>query len=87
MNLWTTGPAGELVLEFYAPTRPLSINRSNGLHWGARRNLVNPWRDMALLATLRPRLHPSRWWSGEPAPLPIQLELPFRTRVRPDPHN
>lgn len=76
-----------LVLSFPAPTRPLSINRSNGLHWGARTKLLNPWKDMALVHARSQKAH--RWMRLHRGPVPVSIlvDLPFRTANRRDPHN
>lgn len=91
MILWTIGEEpGHLVLEFPAPTEPVSINKANTLHWAARVRLLGPWRDLtrqvaqlALTAYLRERRD---WWPKD-QPVNIQVALPFRTAVRRDPHN
>jgi hypothetical protein len=72
-----------LVLTFHAPTVPLSINRAHQLHWAARRRLTDPWRDMATV--LMRQVIRGRWVNVRP--VTIQVDLPFRTRGRRDPHN
>lgn len=84
---WGPGPDGELVLTFSAPTPPLSINKAHSLHWAARRKQTDPWRDTAIIVTRQARMQKARWWAAFPQPVTIQMDLPFRTGVRKDPHN
>lgn len=78
-----------LVLEFPAPSLPLSENRSRSLHWAARNRLLHPWRDAArtsCVATPATR-GVLRRLRAEPVPVVIDVTLPFRTGQRRDPHN
>lgn len=37
-------------------TAPLSANHLRGLHWGAARRLINPWRDSAIVLARKARI-------------------------------
>jgi hypothetical protein len=71
-----------LTLEFLQPTRPLSVNEANRLHWAARKRRLDDW-GMAVLA---------EWCAIRPAPevgrpVSIQVTLTFPRAGRRDPHN
>lgn len=77
-------------LTFTAPTRPLSINKSNGMHFAARRRLLDPWEDAAWATARNARFAMARevrqvQWT--PVPVTVQVVLPFHTRARRDAHN
>lgn len=77
-----------LDLEFTAPTRPLSVNRSNGMHYRARARLLDPWKDAAWALAhnwdVRRRRARTLW---TPVPITVQVVLPFRQANRRDAHN
>jgi hypothetical protein len=71
-----------LTLEFNQPTRPLSINEANRLHWAARKRRLDDW-GMAVLVewcAIRPLPQVGR-------PVNIQVTLTFPRAGRRDPHN
>lgn len=70
-----------IVLTFEQPTRPLSINEGNRLHWAERRRRLQPW---ALCTAAAYRQEPR---TGEPVPVLIRIELTFARAGRRDPHN
>lgn len=75
-------------LTFTAPTTPLSINRANGMHHGARRRLLKPWHDAAWATGRNHRSQAARTPVGRLVePITVQVVLPFRTANRRDPHN
>lgn len=79
---------GAVDMEFTAPTVPLSINRANGMHYGARGRLLKPWKDVAWALGRNYRSQAARTPVGRPlVPITVQVVLPFRTNTRRDPHN
>lgn len=83
-------------LTFTAPTRPLSVNRSNGMHYRARARLLDPWKDVAWAlarnaliqeAARRREMYKNAAWRAVPAPITVQVVLPFRQANRRDAHN
>ena len=78
-----------LVLDFTAPSVPLSENRSRSLHWAARNRLLHPWRDATRIsATATPeRRRIVERLRTQPQPITVDVALPFRDRRRRDPHN
>lgn len=82
-------PEGRLILSFPAPTVPMSINKARGRHWRANAKLTEPWRDISILAMRQglARLYAENALTRNARPLYIQVELPFRTVNRRDPHN
>ena len=79
---------GAVDLEFTAPTRPLSINRANGMHFAARRRLLEPWKDVAWALGHNYRREAARTPQGRPTgPITVQVVLPFRQANRRDAHN
>ena len=71
-----------LILEFSQPTRPLSINEANRLHWAARKRRLDDW-GMAVVAEWR-AISPTPEVNG---PVTIQVTLTFPRAGRRDPHN
>jgi crossover junction endodeoxyribonuclease RusA len=73
-----------MILTFACPTRPLSVNVSNGRHWASNRRLTDPWKD-ATFWTTRSAMARGRWTVQRP--ITVQVDLPFRGARRRDPHN
>jgi hypothetical protein len=74
-----------MILTFHAPTRPLSINESNKMHWAERRRRLDPWR-MAVRAAWRVADADERE-SVFGRPVHIQVTIPFQRAGRRDPSN
>lgn len=69
-------------LTFQAPTRPLSINESNRLHWAERGRRLNPWK-LAVMDAWR-NLTPK---PVAVCPVTVHVTIPFERAGRRDPHN
>jgi crossover junction endodeoxyribonuclease RusA len=82
----TTTKPPELVLEFQAPTQPMSENAARGLHWAKARKALKPWHDAAWAATRNQITRGRVPWLGHRA-VTIQASIPFTTHRRRDPHN
>lgn len=73
-----------IVLELGAiPAEPLSLNKSNKLHWAERRRLTDPWKHLAWATALNAHLA----HAVQETPCVVTVHIPFRTRARRDPHN
>jgi hypothetical protein len=81
---------GPLVLEFRAPTTPLSQNEAKGRHWGRVRRDLSPWKD-ATWAMARNAIVQGRWYPAvappQHVPITVQVTIPFRTNRGRDAHN
>lgn len=75
-----------LIIEFDAPTTPVSTNRANRLHWAHRHRLLKPWRYAAFDATIKAPLSSIRSLASHEK-LVVTVHLPFKTNRRRDPHN
>ncbi len=71
-----------LILTFAQPSRPMSINEANRLHWAARRRRLEDW-GLAAAAAFR---HSADRWAV-PVPVTVQVGLTFPRAGRRDPHN
>ena len=74
-----------LILTFQAPTRPLSINESNGMHWAARTRRLKPWRTLTHYAYKHTDMEDREDVQGKP--VRIEIIIPFPKKARRDPHN
>lgn len=78
-----TDPAA-VELRFKAPSRPLSINQANRMHWAAKRRDLEPWRQLCQIAWRQNRAY---WWKVKNKPVLVKVYLPFPDERRRDPHN
>lgn len=73
----------ELNFSFEQPNVPLSLNKSNSMHWATRRRHMEPWRSLIRVAyakaTMREEL--------VIGPLEISFSFSFARNGRRDPHN
>jgi len=72
-------------LSFIAPTRPLSINESNRMHWASRKRRLDPWRLCVRAAYNLAK--PSEVSAVKNKPLTIEVTLSFPRAGRRDAHN
>ena len=85
---WELGGDGELTLTFPAPAEPVSVNDTKGRHWAAVSARTDPWRDLAHVVSRQGLAGYARAREVWPAQaITVQVDLPFRTRRRRDPHN
>jgi hypothetical protein len=75
-----------LVVEFRAPTVPVSVNETNGRHWSVLAKRTGPWRDVAQAHLRNARVRGAVPWEGQ-VPVTVHLALPFAKAARRDPHN
>ena len=73
----------ELTLSFEQPNTPLSLNKSNSMHWASRRRHIEPWRTMIRLAYTKATLHEELGIG----PVEIAFTFTFARNGRRDPHN
>lgn len=76
---------GYYVIDFPAPTPPVSINKTRRAHWGAVHRQLKPWRDAAharAVALQATNSMPEGLKLSE-----VTVYLPFKTNRRRDPHN
>lgn len=73
-----------LTLSFPAPTKPLSINEANKMHWAAKRRRLEPWRDAVQLAWMVAGKDRALV-KGKPCT--VEIHIPFPDKRRRDPHN
>lgn len=72
-----------MILQFEAPTAPVSINQLAGRHWAARERRLKPWRMAAY--EVGKLVHSTR---GEyTSKVVVTVSLPFTTNRRRDAHN
>jgi len=72
-------------LSFIAPTRPLSINESNRMHWASRKRRLDPWRICVRAAYNSAK--PSELVAVKNKPVTIEVSLSFPRAGRRDAHN
>lgn len=72
-------------LTFTAPTRPLSINEANRMHWAARRRRLQPWA-LATEAAYKTATKKERA-AVEGKRVKVSVTLSFPRAGRRDPHN
>lgn len=70
------------VLTFTQPNIPLSINKSNTLHWAARKKALDPWRLCVLEAWQKTNVSVKDYRA-----VSVQVCLEFSTNRRRDAHN
>jgi hypothetical protein len=73
----------KLKIEFIQPNLPLSINKSNQMHWAARRRYLSDWRlncRLAYTLAMRNKNFPIK-------PVTIEYTFTFGRKARRDPHN
>lgn len=73
----------KLSFNFPQPNLPLSINKSNQMHWAARRRYLSDWRlncRIAYESTMRNKDFPIK-------PVTIEYTFTFPRNGRRDPHN
>lgn len=68
-----------------APTPPLSLNQTRGMHWAVLKKLTTPWRDLAFYTAKSHMRNQLKDVIGKPSD--IQVWLPFPQERRRDPHN
>ena len=73
----------ELVFSFEQPNVPLSLNKSNSMHWASRRRHLEPWRTMIRLAYDKATLTEELGLG----PVEIGFTFTFARNGRRDPHN
>jgi hypothetical protein len=71
-----------VVLRFPCPTRPLSVNESNTMHYATRARRLKPWQDAAWALAHNVVV---RGWT--PKPVDVQVCIPFGVARRRDAHN
>jgi hypothetical protein len=72
-------------LSFTAPTRPLSINESNRMHWASRKRRLDPWRICVRAAYHNVPAQELDSVKGKP--VVIEVTLTFPRAGRRDAHN
>jgi hypothetical protein len=72
-------------LNFIAPTRPLSINESNRLHWASRKRRLDPWR-LCVRAAYN-SASPKAIVAVKDKPIEIAVTISFPRAGRRDAHN
>lgn len=72
-------------LSFVAPTRPLSINESNRMHWASRKRRLDPWRLCVRAAYNSAK--PCELAQVKNKPVTIEVSLCFPRAGRRDAHN
>jgi hypothetical protein len=72
-------------ITFKAPTRPLSTNESNRLHWAARHKRLKPWATWASIGYRAVPHEERKKLQGHK--LTIYTTIPFPRKARRDPHN
>jgi hypothetical protein len=72
-------------LTFTAPTRPLSINESNRMHWAARKRRLEGWKLLTIAAYRDAEKKEKASVEGKPCT--IEVHLPFERAGRRDAHN
>lgn len=71
-------------LTFLAPTKPLSINEANRMHWAQKRRRLDPWKEATRYAWLQvARQHKY----VRDLPCTVEIHIPFSDKRRRDPHN
>lgn len=75
--------ADSVTLRFPAPNPPLSINRSNRMHWAAKKRALDPWRESVWASWVNCR----RKEKVKNIPCSVRVYLPFSVKRRRDPHN
>lgn len=73
----------EIILEFKQPSLPLSLNKSNAIHWAQRKRYLEPWRLAIANAYIRINVIKEL----PIAPLDIEFTFQFPSNNRRDPHN
>lgn len=74
-----------LKLSFPMPNDALSENGAKGMHWGARRRRLDPWKEGAYGAWLAQRLVVRRAHADQPTN--VRVTIPFAKNRRRDPSN
>jgi Holliday junction resolvase RusA-like endonuclease len=73
------------ILTFTAPTKPLSINESNRLHWAVRRKRLKDWHNLAIIAYKNMKKEDKE--ELKKYKIKIKVILTFPKNARRDPHN
>jgi hypothetical protein len=68
-------------INFTAPSRAISINEANKMHWANRRLHNIPWRETFRAAYRAANLQPVN------VPIIVAVSIPFERNSRRDPHN
>jgi hypothetical protein len=72
-------------MTFTAPTRPLSINESNRMHWAARNRRLKDWGVCTEVAYRLLDREEKEKLKGQK--VKVYVHLPFNRKGRRDPHN
>lgn len=81
-----TGSNGKgVVLNFTAPSRPLSENESRSMHWAARRRRLHPWGVCTMAAYSVADAEDKKSLDGRR--IAVHIQIPFNRAGRRDPHN
>lgn len=72
-------------IEYKAPTRPLSINESNRLHWAERRRRLKPYENATINAFRK--LDKKQKDLLKNHKIKISVTITFAKNARRDPHN
>lgn len=73
----------ELNFSFEQPNTPLSLNKSNSMHWASRKRHLDPWRSVIRVAYLRATMREELGIG----PVEIAFTFSFARNGRRDPHN
>lgn len=74
-----------VVMTFTAPSRPLSINESNRMHWAARTRRLKDWAIMTKIAYRHLDKEDREKLKGQK--VKVYVHIPFSRKSRRDPHN
>ena len=74
-----------VVMTFTAPSRPLSINESNRMHWAARTRRLKDWGVMTKIAYRHLDKGDREKLKGQK--VKVYVHIPFSRKSRRDPHN
>jgi hypothetical protein len=74
-----------IIMTFTAPSRPLSTNESNRMHWAARRRRLKDWGTLTEVAYRH--LDSEEKATLKDQKIKVYVHLPFSRKSRRDPHN
>lgn len=74
----------DLTFSFVQPSLPLSLNKSNSMHWAERRRYLSDWRLMCRIEFQKAAMQLDEL---EESPVNIEFTFTFPRKGRRDPHN